>query len=212
MLGFGPGGDSRLSPNKAPEKSNGSWDIPQWVSGFQKHAAFCAERLDWNKLRKGSPNAVFDFGGLLFFLFPNGVSLNQRVNLNLLDPTQRLQRGNTYLDQFETVEQLEFWLTWRFQANAERCGKVRLDTLLHGSPERQGFSDLSDDVLGNKIFGLLNAIDYAMWNAAHTSSSQGERLDPLNDGWRVVAKELLPFLALLNKKAPELIQERSTLL
>ena len=77
-----------MSPNKAPEKSNGSWDIPQWVSEFQKHASFCAERLDWNKLRKGSLNAVFDFGGLLFFLCPNGVPLNQRVNLNLLDPTQ----------------------------------------------------------------------------------------------------------------------------
>jgi hypothetical protein len=164
------------------------------------------ERLDWNKLRKGSSNAVFDFGGLLFFLFPNGVSLNQIVNLNLLDPRQRRQRGNTYLDQFETVEQLEFWLTWRFHANAERCDKVSLDTLL------QDFSKFSDDVLGDKIFGLLNAIDYAMWNAGYTSSSQGERLDPLNDGWRVVAKELLPFLALLDAKAPELIQERSTLL
>jgi hypothetical protein len=85
FFGFGPGGDSRLSPNKAPEKSNGSWELPQWVSEFQKHAAFCVERLDWNKLRKGSSNAVFDFGGLLFFLFPNGVPLNQIVNLNLLE-------------------------------------------------------------------------------------------------------------------------------
>ena len=205
MLGFGPGSDSRLSPNEALEKSNGSWDIPQWVDEFQKHAAFCAERLDWDKLRKGSPNATFDFGGLLFFLFPNGVPLNQIVNLNLLDPNQRLQRSNTYLDQFETLEQLEFWLTWRFQANAERCDTVRLDTLL------QSFSDLPDDVLGDKIFGLLNAIDYAMWNAS-TSLPWKERLDPLNDGWRVVTQELLPFLALLNAKAPESIQERTPLL
>ena len=205
MLGFGPGSDSRLSPNEALEKSNGSWDIPQWVSEFQKHAAFCAERLDWDKLRKGSPNATFDFGGLLFFLFPNGVPLNQIVNLNLLDPTQRLQRSNTYLNQFETVEQLEFWLTWRFQANVERCDKVRLDTLL------QDFSDFPDDVLGDKIFGLLNAIDYAMWNGS-TSLPWEERLDPLNDGWRVVTEELLPFLALLNAKAPESIQERSSVL
>ena len=205
ILGFGPGGDSRLSPNKAPEKSNGSWDIPQWVSEFQKHAAFCAERLDWNKLRKGRPNATFDFGGLLFFLFLNGVPLNQIVNLNLLDPTQRRQRGNTYLDEFETLEQLEFWLTWRFHANAERCGKVKLDTL------RQGFSDLPDDVLGDKIFGLLNAIDYAMWNAS-TSLSGEERLDPLNDGWRVVAHELIPFLELLNSREPNSKQERSPLL
>ena len=205
MLGFGPGGDLRLSPNKAPEKSNGSWDIPQWVSEFQNQAAFCAESLDWNKLRKGSPNATFDFGSLLFFLFPNDVPLNRIVKLNLLDPTQRRQRGNTYLDEFETVEQLEFWLTWRFQANAEHCAKVRLDTLL------QKFSDLSDDVLGDKIFGLLNAIDYAMWNAS-TSLSAEERLDPLNDGWRVVAHELIPFLELLNNREPHLNQERSPLL
>ena len=204
-----PGGGSLLSPNKAPEKSNGAWDIPQWVSEFQRHATFCAEPfcaelLDWNKLRKGSPNAI-DFGGLLFFLFPDGVPLNQIVNLNLLDPNERLQRSNTYLDQFETVEQLEFWLTWRFQANTERCDKVRLDTLL------QDFSDFPDDVLGDKIFGLLNAIDYAMWNGS-TALPRKERLDPLNDGWQVVTEELLPFLALLNAKTPESIQERSPLL
>lgn len=207
-----PGGHSRLSPNKAPKKSNGSWDRPQWVSEFQKHAAFRAKSLDWNKLRKGNSNLRLDFEGLLFFLFPNDVPFNQLVNLNLLDPNQRLQRRKTYLDQFETVEQLEFWLTWRFQANKERCNKVRLDTLLQGSSEPQGFSNLPDDVLGDKIFGLLNAIDNAMRNAAHTSSARGERLDALNDGWTVVAKELLPFLALLDAKAPELIQERSTLL
>ena len=195
MLGFGPGGISTLSPNKAHEKSNGSSDIPQWVSEFQKHAAFCAERLDWNKLRKGSPNAVFDFSGLLFFLFPNGVPLNQIVNLNLLDPTQRRQRRNTYLDEFETLEQLEFWLTWRFQANVERCDKVRLNTLL------QGFSDLPDDVLGDKILGLLNAIDYGMWNAS-TSLAWEERLDPLNNGWQVVAHELIPILEILNTREP----------
>ena len=210
MLGFGPGGDSSLSPNKALGKSDGSWDIPQWVSEFQRHAAFCAEPfcaegLDWNKLRKGGSNATFDFGGLLFFLFPNGVPLNEKVNLNLLNPTPQLQQGNTSLDQFETLEQLEFWLTWRFQANAERCDKVKLDTLL------QRFSDLTDDVLGNKIFGLLNAIDYAMWNAS-TPLPWEERLDPLNDGWRVVAHELIPFLELLNTREPHLKQERSPLL
>ena len=204
MLGFGPGGDLRLSPNKAPEKSNGSWNIPQWVTKFQQHAAFCAKRLDLHEFRQISNNASFKFERLLPFLFPNGVSLNQIVNLNLLDPTQRLQRSNTYLEDFETLEQLEFWLTWRFQANAELCGKVKLDTLL------KDFSRFSDDVLGDKILGLLNAIDYAMWNAS-TSLSGEERLDPLNDGWRVVAYELIPFLELLNNREPDLNQERSPL-
>lgn len=203
MLNFGPGTNAWLLPNDKLQELDGSWNVPQWVTEFQRRAAFCAKRLNLHEFRQIGNNAV---ECLLPFLFPNGVPLNQIVNLNLLDPTQRLQRGNTYLDQFETVGQLEFWLTWRFHANGERCDKVSLDTLL------QGFSDLPDDGLGDKIFGLLNAIDYAMWNAGYTSSSQGERLDPLNDGWRVVAKELLPFLSLLNVKAPESIQERSTLL
>ena len=205
MLGFGPGSNAWLLPNDKFEKSDGSWNIPQWIIEFQQHAAFCAKRLNLHEFRQVSKNAGFQFECLLPFLFPNGVSLNRIVNLNLLDPTQRLQRSNTYLNEFETLEQLEFWLTWRFQANAERCGKVRLDTLL------QGFSDLPDEVLGEKILGLLNAIDYAMWNGS-TSLSVENRLDPLNDGWRVVARELIPFLELLSDRKPEAIQECSPLL
>ena len=206
MLGFGPNGDLRLLPNKIPKISNGSWDIPEWVRAFQRHAAFSVERLDLNRLRKGSPNTVFDFDRLLLFLFPNSVPLNQIVDLDLLDPKQRRQRGNTYIDPFETVEHLAFWLTWRFQANAERYNKVRLDTLRHG------FSDLPDDVLGNRILGLINTISYAMWNATYTSPSTAENLDPLNDGWTVVAHELIPFLDVLEARKPESIQERSPLL
>ena len=206
MLGFGPVSNAWLLPNDKLKKSDSSGNIPQWVSEFQNHATFCAKRLDWNEFRQMSKNAVFQFECLLSFLFPNSVPLNQIVNLNLLDPTQPLQRRNTYLEKFETLEQLEFWLTWRFQANPERCDKVRLDTLL------QSFSDLPDDVLGDKILGLLNAIYYAMWNATYTSSSQVKRLDPLNDGWEAVAHELIPFSELLSNRKPEAIQERSPLL
>ena len=202
MLGFGPGGISTLSPNKAPEKSNGSWDIPQWVGEFQKHAVFCVKRLDLNKLCKGSPNAVFDFGGLLFFLFPEDIPFMQKVDLDLLNPVRRQSLSN---NDFKNFNELEYWLIWRFSANAERCEKVRLDTLL---PD---FSKFSDDVLGNKVLGLLNAIDYGMTIGSWNSAS-GERLDPLNDGWRVVAHELIPFLELLNDRKPYLNQERSPLL
>ncbi len=200
MLDFGPRYKTIFLPNVPLKKSNGSCDVPQWVREFQKHAKFNAESLDWEALRKATK-----FDELLPFLFPNNVPLNQIVDLDLLDPTQRLQRKNTHLNEFETVEQLEFWLTWRFQVNTERCDKVKLDTLL------QGFSNLSDDALGDKIFGLLNAIDYGMWNAS-TSLAWEKRLDPLNDGWRVVAHELIPFLELLNDRQPELNQERSPLL
>lgn len=200
MLDFGPRYKTIFLPNVPLKKSNGSWDVPDWVREFQKQAKFNAKKLDWEVLRK-----VTKFDELLPFLFSNNVPLNQIVDLDLLDPTQRLQRKNTHLNEFETVEQLEFWLTWRFQANEERCAKVRLDTLL------QKFADLPDDVLADKIFGLLNAIDYGMWNAS-TYLAWEERLDPLNDGWRVVAHELIPFLELLNDRQPELNQERSLLL
>lgn len=206
MLNFGHRPNAGFRPKDVPQESNGSWNIPQWVTEFERHAAFCAKHLDLNKLREIDDAAIFFFIDLLPFLFRNGVPLNQIVKLNLLDPTQQFQRGSKYLDRFETLEQLEFWLTWRFQAEAERCDKVRLDTLL------RGFSKRPDDVLGDKILGLLNAIDYAMFNATYTSSSQVKRLDPLNDGWRVVAHELIPFLELLSSREPESIQERSSLL
>ena len=59
-----------------------------------------------------------------------------------------------------------------------------------------------EGVLGDEILGLLNAIGYAL-NVAG--------LDSLNDGWRVVARELIPFLELLEAKAPESNQECSSL-
>ena len=205
MLGFGPGGDSRLSPNKAPKKSDGSWDIPPWVSEFQKHAKFNAKSLDWEELienYKGSYNTIFKFYDLLPFLFPDGVPLNQIVDLDLLDS---VQPGGSSSDFSYDPRQLGFWLTWRFGANEERRDLIRLDTLL------QDFSDFPDDVLSGKFRGLYYTIRRAMTYASAETLSQ-ERLDPLNDGWRVVAKELLSFLALLDAKAPKLIQERSTLL
>lgn len=207
MLKFGPGGITALLPNvQLKESKGGSEDIPNWISEFQTHAKFSTESLEKLRKIKYPHSTGLDLNKLIDFLFPNDVPLNRIVNLNLLDPTRRLQRSNKYLDQFETLEQLEFWLTWRFQANAERCAKVRLGRLL------QGFSKLSDDVLCDKILGLLNAIDYAMFNATSTSSSQVKRLDPLNDGWEVVAHELIPFLELLNDRKPDLNQERSPLL
>ena len=98
---------------------------------------------------------------------------------------------------------LEFWLIWRFRDEKKRREKVRLETLL------PIFSDFPDDVLGDKILGLLNTIYDAMTRAPHGLE---KRLDPLNDGWRVVAHELIPFLELLNDRKPEAIQERSSLL
>lgn len=196
MLGFGPGGDSRLSPDKAPEKSNGSWDIPQWVSEFQKHAKFNAKSLDWEEL-----STTTKFDNLLPFLFPTGVPLNQIVDLDLLDSVQLGGSNN----DFNNSRQLGFWLIWRFRAEEERRDLIRLDTL------RQDFSDFPDDVLGDKFRGLYYTIHRAMTYASAGTLSQ-KRLNPVGDGWKVVAHELIPFLELLNAKKPELSQERSSLL
>ena len=201
MLNFGPGGDSRLSPNKAPKKSDSSWELPQWVGEFQKHAAFCAERLDWNKLRKGSSNTTFDFDGLLFFLFPEVIPVNRIVNLDLLDS---IRPGGSNKD-FDDPQQLGFWLIWRFRAEEERRDFIRLDTL------RQDFSDFPDDVLGDKFRGFYYTIHRSMTYASAGTLSQ-KRLNPVGDGWKVVAHELIPFLELLNARKPELSQERSSLL
>ena len=191
MLGFGPGGDLRLSPNKAPEKSNGSWDIPQWVSEFRRHAKFNAKSLDWKKLIKTT-----EFDDLLPFLFPEGVPLEQTVELDLLNPIQRRGWSN---NDFNDPQQLEFWLAWRFRANTERCNIIKLNTLF------QAFSKFSDDVLGDKILGLLNAIGYALNMTLGPGAS-------LNEGWQLIADKLRPFLDLLDAEKPESNQERSTLL
>ena len=196
MLDFGPRYDTIFAPNVPLKKSNGSWDIPQWISEFQKHAKFNAESLDWKKLIETT-----QFDKLLPFLFPDGVPFNQIVDLNLLDSVQPGGSNNDFNDP----QQLGFWLTWRFGANEERCDLIKLDTLL------QDFSHFSDNVLGDKFRGLYYTIRRAMTYGSAGTLSQ-KRLNPVGDGWTVVARELIPFLELLNDRKPELNQERSSLL
>ena len=197
MLDFGPGSNKWFLPNDKLDKSNDTSSHPEWIGEFQRYAKFCAKSLDRDKLSEISNHAIFQFNDLLLFLFPE--PLSQIVDLDLLNPIQRSGGGS---NDFRNPEQLEFWLIWRFYANAERCDTIRLDTLL------QTFSDFPEDVLGDKILGLLNAIRYAMGAIPKSLVS----LDPLNDGWRVVAHELIPFLDLLTEKEPELNQERPALL
>lgn len=190
MLGFGPVylGET-IQPNDKSVGSDGVWDIPQWADEFQKYAKFCAERLDWNRLK----SSIHKFDDLLRFLFPDGMPLVQVVDLNFLSPIQRRSWSS---NDFEDTKQLEFWLIQRFRSDTDHHGTIRLDTLL------EHFSDVPEDILGDKILGLLNAIGYALNMAS---------LDSLNDGWRVVARELIPFLELLEEKVPESNQERSSL-
>ncbi len=195
MLDFGPGSNTWFLPNEKLNPSNDPSNHPEWIGEFQRYAKFCAQSLDRDKLYEFSKNAVFYVDDLLLFLFPEPLKI---VDLDLLNPIQR--RGLHYND-FTDLEQLEFWLIRRFEANIERCDTIRLDTLL------QPFSDFSEDVLGDKIFGLRNAIYHAM-----SVIPRSLDLDPLNDGWRVVAHELIPFLELLTAKEPDEDQERSPLL
>ncbi len=200
LLGFGPIYSEVIQPNDKLVKSGRDWVIPAWVGEFQRHAVFCAKHLDWRKLVEIRDAHAFLFFDLIPFLFPEGVPLVQVVNLDLLNPIQRQEWSS---NDFRDPEQIEFWLIWRFRNNAERCDIISLNTLL------QAFSDFPEDVLGNKILGLLHAIGYAM-NIGSTLGN--ERLDALNDGWRVVADELIPFMELLNAKQPESSRERASLL
>ena len=198
LLNFGPGFSKVVRP-KASSDSSGH---PEWIGEFQSHAKFCAKSLDWDKLieLRNSNSVMFLFDDLVPLLFPKGVPLNQIVDLDQLNPIRCRNRSS---NDFSDPQQLEFWLIWRFNANAERCSTIRLDTLL-----LQTFSDFSEDVLGYKILGLSNAI----YDAMSVIPRSLARLDPLNDGWRVVARELIPFLDLLTGKEPDSCQERSALL
>ena len=170
-----------------------------WIDEFRQHAAFCAKTLDWHRLNEMKDSSSFLFADLIRFLFPKDLPLTQVVDLSALDPVRR--RGCSSSD-FRDPKELEFWLIWRFRNNAEHCSTVSLHTLL------PAFADFPADVLGEKILGLLNAIYYAM----SLSVSSKERLDALNDGWRVVAHELIPFLQLLQEKQPDSQRESSPLL
>ena len=194
LLGYGGLGKTWL-PNVGIAQSRDSTGIPDWIRAFQEHAQFCVQNLDWHQLK-----ALPHFDDLLPFLLPESVPLDQIIDLDLLDPIPRRSWSSG-----DTIDpkSLEFWLIWRFGANDERCDMVCLGTLL------RDFSGFSDDVLGNKILGLLNAIYNAMTIASWTLPS-GKRLDPQNDGWRIVARELIPFLCLLTERQVALNQGRAS--
>ena len=200
LLGFGPIYSEPVRPNEKLDISNADSHIPAWVGAFQRHAVFCAEHLDWRKLLEIRDSSAFLFYDLIPFLFPEGLPLDQVVNLDLLNPIRRQGWSN---NDFSDPEQIEFWLIWRFRDNAERCDIINLNTLL------QAFSYFSKDVLGDKIFGLLHAIEYAT-NIGFASGK--ERLKHAGYGWQIVADELIPFMELLDEREPELSRERASLL
>ena len=195
MLDLGPGFDRGVLPNIQLKDSH---EIPAWVGEFQRHANFSTASPNVHKLIeiRDSINATFSFDELLPFIFPEGVPLNQIVDLGHLNPVQRQSWSS---NDFQDPGELEFWLIWRFQANTERCNTVRLQTLL------SDFSDVPEADLGDKILGLLHAIGYALSQALGPGPA-------LNEGWQLVARELMPFLALLSEKQPELQPGRSALL
>ena len=195
LLDFGPRVDTWFLPNIQLKESQ---EIPTWVGEFQRHANFSTASPNVHKLIeiRDTNNGVFYFDQLLPFIFPEGVPLNQIVDMGHLNPVQRQSWSS---NDFQDPGELEFWLIWRFQANTERCKVVRLQTLL------SDFSDVPEADLGHKILGLLHAIGYALSQALGPGPS-------LNEGWQLVARELMPFLALLSEKQPELQPGRSALL
>lgn len=198
LLRFGPIYSETVVPKDKLVQSNGEWHIPAWVNEFRNQAVFCAGSLDWQKLNEIRASHSFLFHDVVPFLFPAGLPLYQVIDFNSLNPIVRNGWGS---NDFANPNQLEYWLIWRFnenEENAKRCETVRLDTLL------PIFQKYPETELGDKILGLYNAVMYAL-NIARGPGSA------LNEGWQLVARELLPFLQLLNEKHPESHQERSTL-
>ena len=195
MLNFGIVGDYPIwfHANIGVDAS----DNVEWIKEFLNHANFQVQELDCDKL-----STMTQLDGLLSCLFPTDVPYDQIVDLERLEQKPRLRRSSN--DKIDFV-QLEFWFSWRFKDNDTRCKKIKLEKL------HPFYTNLSDDVLGEKILGLINAIDYAMWKGSISLPFE-ERLDPLNDGWKTVASELIPFLELLNNRKPESVKEPSTLL
>lgn len=194
MLDFGPGSNTWFLPNNKLDKSSDISSHPEWISEFQRHTNFDFKSLDRDKLSEISNHAIFRFNDLLLFLFPE--PLSQIVDLSLSIP---IQRSRPIDNGFRDSEQLEYWLTWRFGDNKKRRDTIQLDTLL------QPFSDFPEDVLGDKILGLLNTIRHALMSTLGPGAA-------LNEGWQLVAQELLPFLELLTEKEPDASRERSSLL
>ena len=189
------------------EESRQTSNFPEWISEFQRHAAFSAEYLDFYKLDRVRNKPALNFGVLIPFLFPEGVPLNQIVDSDLLSPIPSLLRSNRHYDN---PKHLEFWLNWRLggrgvpPSNAQQPRIARLDTLL------PTFSDFSDDILGDKVIGLLHAITEGMLFDSTRLLEQG--LNPLNNAWQLVSHELIPFFKLLDVKTLEKSRERSYLL
>ncbi len=186
-----------------------SLDCLGWIGEFREHAGFSAEYLNFCKLDRVRKRPCLNFGDLIPFLFPEGVPLNHVVDLGMLSPRDPILRSNR---NYDNPKQLEFWLTCRLSRRAVLIWNpphpriAKLDTLLPTFSD----PDFPDDILGEKIIGLLHAISEGMLFDSKWLLAQG--LDPLNTAWRLVAHELIPFFKLLDEKAPEESHERSYLL
>ena len=196
-----------LFPFNKHEGSEQPSDSSEWIGEFRKHAGFSAEHLDFYKLYWVRNRPVLIFSRLISFLFPEGVPLNQVVDLELLSPIPPLLRSNRSNRYYDNPKHLEFWLIGRFCGWGDplRPRIEKLDTLL------PIFEKFSDDILGDKVFGLLHAVEEGfLYYPNPTLSEQG--LSPIDTAWKLVARELIPFFKLLDKKRPEKSRERSYLL
>ncbi len=183
-----------IQANVGYQESKETAKNPEWIIEFQNQAKFNVEDLNWHVLIKKT-----HFDDLLPFLLPNGVHLDRIVNLDLLSPVRRQSWSS---NDFQEPEELEFWLIWRFKEDAKHRNIVKLNSL------KLKFSKLSDEVLGEKVLGLINSIYYAM-GIGSTGQRGKDRLNPSGDGWRVMGDELIPFFKLLDQRNPESKPEKS---
>ena len=202
LLGLGPVYSEPVKPTIGAEDADVSAEDSRWIDEFRAHAGFSATDLNWHFLSDlyFGNECSFQFYDLIPFLFPEGLPLAEVVNLDALN---LVQRSGWSSDDFRDPKDLEYWLIWRFGKDPERRNAVSLHQLL------PTFTDFPAEVRGQKVLGLLNAIGYAL-NVA--SAQHAVDLDHLNRGWRIVARELIPILNLLDEKQPDSHRERSAVL
>lgn len=202
LLGLGPVYSELVKPRVGSWKADVSVEDDRWIDEFRAHAGFSATDLNWlflSDLYYGN-ECSFRFYDLIPFLFPEGLPLAEIVNFDALNPVQRQGWSS---NDFRNPSEVEFWLIFRFSDNTELRNTVNLHRL------GPAFVNLPAEVLGEKVLGLLNSIGYALIEANRQPAVD---LVPLNRGWRVVARELIPLLNLLDVKRPDSNRERSVVL
>ena len=199
----------------------------EWINKFQRHAAFCAKNLDWRKLTELETH-WFNPRELLRYLFPNGVPLEDFVDLDFNSTT--FDDLSSYLipDDANLAQIIHIALTtstpgreWSikdfrnlegFECLIRKFPSYKTHTF--DSDDDKGknlaalfneFSGFPEKILPEKVLSLLNVIGYV-----YRIKEEHSHEDP--SVWFTLGDLLSPLLELLDDKQPELNLRQMSLL